>query len=274
MDEAMLQNLESCSENEFVSAIQEFNKEHARTFFFPDFDMSVKKQLISLLFCRMAQSPATRVGSLETVRILSRDKIDLEGLFTREILGQLVNMAGLVAEEEEIMNQCSRVSDPKVIVEALKCLCNLIYNSSFVQKTCCLRTFCSSEFLFNSFVECTASLEVLTDGGHIQMDVIQGVTLLTASNWEVWKVEARVSLMHYGAWEFIEKKEERSPEEEAKLSWRDRSDLKLRKDRAFTLIYQSLSNEFKPLISGITDSAEAWKILREHFEPTTRARII
>ncbi|GFV23396.1 uncharacterized protein TNCV_4781081 [Trichonephila clavipes] len=82
------------------------------------------------------------------------------------------------------------------------------------------------------------------------MDIIQGVT--PASNWE----------------------EERSPEEEAKLSWRDRSDLKLRKDRAFTLIYQSVSNEFKPLISDTTDGAEAWKILREHFETTTRARII
>ncbi|GFR24807.1 uncharacterized protein TNCT_330231, partial [Trichonephila clavata] len=81
------------------------------------------------------------------------------------------------------------------------------------------------------------------------MDAIQGVTLLTASNWEVWKVEIKVSLMHYGAWEFIEK-EESNPEVEAKLSWRDRCDLKLRKDRAFTLIYQNISNEFKPLLSG------------------------
>ncbi|GFY00927.1 retrovirus-related Pol polyprotein from transposon TNT 1-94 [Trichonephila clavipes] len=37
---------------------------------------------------------------------------------------------------------------------------------------------------------------------------------------------------------------------------------------------QSVSNEFKSLISGTTDGAEAWKILRKHFEPTTRARII
>ncbi|GFT84840.1 uncharacterized protein TNCV_2768141 [Trichonephila clavipes] len=79
--------------------------------------------------------------------------------------------------------------------------------------------------------------------------------------------------MHFGAWEFIKKEEERSPEEEAKLSWRDRSNLKLRKDRAFTLIYQRVSNEFKPLISGATDGVEAWIILQEHFEPTTRARI-
>ncbi|GFU91904.1 uncharacterized protein TNCV_3192881 [Trichonephila clavipes] len=40
------------------------------------------------------------------------------------------------------------------------------------------------------------------------------------------------------------------------------------------LLKLSVSNEFKPLISGTTDGAEAWKILREHFEPTTRARII
>ncbi|GFV43657.1 retrovirus-related Pol polyprotein from transposon TNT 1-94 [Trichonephila clavipes] len=106
------------------------------------------------------------------------------------------------------------------------------------------------------------------------MDVVQGVPLLTALNWEVWKVEARVSLMHYGAWEFIEKGEERSPEEEAKLSWRDQCNFKLRKDRAFTLIYQSVSNEFKPLIYGTTDGAEAWKVLREHFESNTRVRII
>ncbi|GFQ76212.1 uncharacterized protein TNCT_392211 [Trichonephila clavata] len=98
-------------------------------------------------------------------------------------------------------------------------------------------------------------------------------TLLTALNWEVWKVETKVNLVHYGAWELVEK-EESNPEEEAKLSWRDRCDLKLRKDRAFTLIYLNISNEFKSLISGTTDGAEAWKILQEHFEPNTRARKI
>ncbi|GFX10822.1 retrovirus-related Pol polyprotein from transposon TNT 1-94 [Trichonephila clavipes] len=36
----------------------------------------------------------------------------------------------------------------------------------------------------------------------------------------------------------------------------------------------SVSNECKPLIYGTTDGAEAWKILQEHFETTTRARII
>ncbi|GBN48107.1 hypothetical protein AVEN_204065-1 [Araneus ventricosus] len=56
------------------------------------------------------------------------------------------------------------------------------------------------------------------------------------------------------------------------LSWREEYDLKLRKDRS--LVYQSLSPEFKPLISQTTDDAEAWRILKNHFEPTTRARVI
>ncbi|GBN65093.1 Retrovirus-related Pol polyprotein from transposon TNT 1-94 [Araneus ventricosus] len=58
------------------------------------------------------------------------------------------------------------------------------------------------------------------------------------------------------------------------LSWREEYDLKLRKDRSYTLIYQSLGPEFKPLISQTTDGAEAWRILKKHFEPTTRARVI
>ncbi|GBM89786.1 hypothetical protein AVEN_163670-1 [Araneus ventricosus] len=89
------------------------------------------------------------------------------------------------------------------------------------------------------------------------------ITLLTASNWEQWKVEIRVLLLHYGAWQFIEesKTEPAETSEDSKtrvpetsevasakqvLSWREEYDLKLRKDRSYTLIYQSLGPEFKP----------------------------
>ncbi|GBO14885.1 hypothetical protein AVEN_160453-1 [Araneus ventricosus] len=91
------------------------------------------------------------------------------------------------------------------------------------------------------------------------------ITLLTASNWEQWKVEIRVLLLHYGAWQFIEesKTEPAETSEDSKtrvpgkseisevasakqvLSWREEYDLKLRKDCSYTLIYQSLSPEFK-----------------------------
>ncbi|GBN81503.1 hypothetical protein AVEN_39289-1 [Araneus ventricosus] len=121
------------------------------------------------------------------------------------------------------------------------------------------------------------------------------IILLTANNWEQWKVEIRVLLLHYGAWQFIEEPKTESAETSPKdsktkvpetsetsdvasgkqvLSWREEYDLKLRKDRSYTLVYQSLRPEFKPLISQTTDVAEAWRILKNHFEPTTRARVI
>ncbi|GBN10262.1 hypothetical protein AVEN_153174-1 [Araneus ventricosus] len=118
------------------------------------------------------------------------------------------------------------------------------------------------------------------------------ITLLTANNWEQWKVEVRVPLLHYGAWQFIEKPKTETSLENSKtkvsetaetsevasgkqvISWREEYDLKLRKDRSYTLVYQALSPEFKPLISQTTDGAKAWRILKNHFEPTTRARVI
>ncbi|CAL1286956.1 unnamed protein product [Larinioides sclopetarius] len=137
MDESTVNKLESCSENEFMESIEDFNKKNAQSFSFPEFSLSLKKRLVSLLFSRLNQWPEGRVTCLEAIRILGRDKSNLEELFTRDNLGTLVNLAGLIAEEEEIANHCTRVSDPKVIIEAQKCLCNLIYNSSFAQKTCC-----------------------------------------------------------------------------------------------------------------------------------------
>ncbi|GBM24400.1 hypothetical protein AVEN_167629-1 [Araneus ventricosus] len=104
------------------------------------------------------------------------------------------------------------------------------------------------------------------------------ITLLTANNWEQWKAEIRVLLLHYGAWQFIEESKTESAETSAKdsktkvsetaetsevsskkqvLSWREEYDLKLRKDRSYTLVYQALSPEFKPLISQTTDGTEA-----------------
>lgn len=71
------------------------------------------QRLVSLLFSRLPQWPEGRVTCLEAIRILGRDKSNLEELFNRDSLGTLVNLAGLVAEEEEIANHCSRVSDPK-----------------------------------------------------------------------------------------------------------------------------------------------------------------
>ncbi|GFX38700.1 retrovirus-related Pol polyprotein from transposon TNT 1-94 [Trichonephila clavipes] len=51
-------------------------------------------------------------------------------------------------------------------------------------------------------------------------------------------------------------------------------DLQLRKDRCYTLIYTNISSDLKNLITKTTDGVAAWKILKDHFEPVTRARVI
>ncbi|GBM38318.1 Retrovirus-related Pol polyprotein from transposon TNT 1-94 [Araneus ventricosus] len=78
--------------------------------------------------------------------------------------------------------------------------------------------------------------------------------------------------MHYGCWQFIIKTEPADPDEGS--TYKEKYDFQLRKDGTFTLIYTNISPELKSLISDTTDGAVAWKILKDHFEPMRRARVI
>ncbi|GFT80460.1 retrovirus-related Pol polyprotein from transposon TNT 1-94 [Trichonephila clavipes] len=59
------------------------------------------------------------------------------------------------------------------------------------------------------------------------------------------------------------------PDEEA--TYKEKLE-QLRKDRCYTLIYTNISSDLKNLITETTDGVAAWKILKDHFEPVTRAR--
>ncbi|GFX45238.1 retrovirus-related Pol polyprotein from transposon TNT 1-94 [Trichonephila clavipes] len=78
--------------------------------------------------------------------------------------------------------------------------------------------------------------------------------------------------MHYGCWQFIIQTKPEQPDEEA--TYKEKLDLQLRKDRCYTLIYTNISSDLKNLITETTDGVVAWKILKDHFEPVTKARII
>ncbi|GFU60884.1 retrovirus-related Pol polyprotein from transposon TNT 1-94 [Trichonephila clavipes] len=82
----------------------------------------------------------------------------------------------------------------------------------------------------------------------------------------------QVLLMHYGCWQFIIQTKPEQPDEEA--TYKEKLDLQLRKDRCYTLIYTNISSDLKNLITETTDGVAAWKILKDHFEPITRARVI
>ncbi|NXE46054.1 RIC8B protein, partial [Casuarius casuarius] len=71
-----------------------------------------------------------QVACLEALRILSRDKKVLVPVTTKKNMQILMRLAKLDTMEDSL----ERVSEYPVIVEALKCLCNIIFNSAIAQK--------------------------------------------------------------------------------------------------------------------------------------------
>ncbi|GFW16760.1 retrovirus-related Pol polyprotein from transposon TNT 1-94 [Trichonephila clavipes] len=104
------------------------------------------------------------------------------------------------------------------------------------------------------------------------MEFNNQISVLTPNNWNTWKHDMQVLLMHYGSWQFIIQTKTEQPDEEA--TYQEKLDLQLRKDRCYTLIYTNISSDLKNLITETTDGVAAWKILKDHFEPVTRARVI
>ncbi|GFV62322.1 retrovirus-related Pol polyprotein from transposon TNT 1-94 [Trichonephila clavipes] len=104
------------------------------------------------------------------------------------------------------------------------------------------------------------------------MEFNNQISVLTPNNWNTWKHDMQVLLMHYGCWQFIIQTKPEQPDEEA--TYKEKLDLQLRKDRCYTLIYTNISSDLKNLITETTDGVAALKILKDHFEPVTRARVI
>ncbi|GFW20457.1 retrovirus-related Pol polyprotein from transposon TNT 1-94 [Trichonephila clavipes] len=75
------------------------------------------------------------------------------------------------------------------------------------------------------------------------MEFNNQISVLTPNNWNTWKHDMQVLLMHYGCWQFIIQTKPEQPDEEA--TYKEKLDLQL---------------------------LAAWKILKDHFEPVTRAR--
>ncbi|RXG59236.1 Synembryn-A [Armadillidium vulgare] len=77
-----------------------------------------------------------KLSCLKTLRILSRDKALYNGVIDGEHVKLVVRLAGLVSKEEAIEHLNKQVNY-EVVMEAQKCLSNMIYNSSAVQRLCC-----------------------------------------------------------------------------------------------------------------------------------------
>ncbi|XP_067875856.1 synembryn-A-like isoform X1 [Heterodontus francisci] len=115
------------------NALLEFNKEYAQCFFFNAEERERRKKIGELLieFLEQDLQPSCQLASLETVRILSRDKHALAPFASRESMCALARLAGIEYVEERGPRE---VPDGEVVSEALKCLCNTVYNSVAAQE--------------------------------------------------------------------------------------------------------------------------------------------
>ncbi|GFU45656.1 hypothetical protein TNCV_4223591 [Trichonephila clavipes] len=78
-----------------------------------------------------------------------------------------------------------------------------------------LRTYCLELFFMNSVA---STLNRVTD-----MEFNNQISVLTQNNWNTWKHDMQVLLMHYGCWQFIIQTKPEQPDEEATYKEKIRS---------------------------------------------------
>ncbi|GCC38076.1 chaperone Ric-8A isoform X1 [Chiloscyllium punctatum] len=127
----LIEQIESEDQDFVLAALQLHNTENSQRFLFDVEDRELRQKLAKLVikFLERDLQPACQVACLGTVRILSRDKNNLRPFTTRGAMRTLARHAGIDYSEERM----DGMPDVDVIVEALKCLCNVVFNSPTAQ---------------------------------------------------------------------------------------------------------------------------------------------
>ncbi|XP_060695685.1 synembryn-B [Hemiscyllium ocellatum] len=129
---AALEALESGDKEEIERVLQEYNRQNSRTFTFDQNEEEERKKICDeiLKVLQKDLGPSCQATCLETIRILSRDKKALTPLTTRPAMLALMRLAGL----EYTQSSAQEMLNFSVITEALKCLCNIVFNSEKAQQ--------------------------------------------------------------------------------------------------------------------------------------------
>lgn len=138
----ILSQLEASNEEETEKLLRQYNQKNSHTFIFEQKEETLRSNLCQSVLTVLGKQvqPNCQKTCLETLRILSRDKHVLSPVATREGMLILGRMARLHPEGEENDNQkivqedTQSEEEEKVVVEALKCLCNVVYNSPAAQQ--------------------------------------------------------------------------------------------------------------------------------------------
>ncbi|GBM20066.1 hypothetical protein AVEN_268395-1 [Araneus ventricosus] len=90
-------------------------------------------------------------------------------------------------------------------------------------------------------------------------------------NGDNWKFNMEMLLCYEGLFGFIEGTELEPTGD--KVSEKDKIEFRRRKQKAISTIVMGINEEQQNLIIGLKDAKQMWDILRETFEPVSRARI-
>ncbi|XP_053282538.1 synembryn-B isoform X2 [Pleuronectes platessa] len=138
---AILSQLESNNEQETEELLRQYNRENTQIFTFDPQEEALRSKLCQSVLSVLGRQvqPGCQKTCLESLRILSRDKRVLAPVATREGMLTLGGLARLCAAEEGGDDQTSSQGDTseeeeRVVVEALKCLSNVILNSPAAQQ--------------------------------------------------------------------------------------------------------------------------------------------
>ncbi|XP_018621203.1 chaperone Ric-8A isoform X2 [Scleropages formosus] len=129
---AIIEKMETGDQDAALMALQAYNKEQSQCFQFSTNQQDERERLGELVlgFLERDLQPSCQLACLETIRILSRDKNSLAPFTTHAAIQTLSRHAGLAHGEDA----APEIPDVEVIVEALKCLCNVVFNSEAAQE--------------------------------------------------------------------------------------------------------------------------------------------
>lgn len=138
MDDKSISKVESGCIDEASAVLKDFAEKHNQTYSFQENEKESLKRLWAALFLRLEneQDKACHKYCLICIRILSRDKVRLCEHVTEKRVETLLRLAGLVPQEEALSRASQMSADRDVMLEALKGLCNIVYNSPQAQAIC------------------------------------------------------------------------------------------------------------------------------------------
>nr|XP_008504661.1 PREDICTED: synembryn-A [Equus przewalskii] len=128
---AVADAVQTGEEDVVMEALRAYNRENSQSFTFDDAQQEDRKRLAELLASVLEQGlpPSRRVTWLQSIRILSRDRSCLDPFISRQSLQALAYCAGISASGGSVPEPL----DMDVVLESLKCLCNLVLSSPVAQ---------------------------------------------------------------------------------------------------------------------------------------------